>query len=157
MFTVYFQILSASKIKRQNIPSEPDLSAARARGDFALFIPGVSEGLLAFLVFGTTRTFRDYTLKLIVPNHLWARRQARKCPPTPSAQEHLRTESSRDYLRSYDAEPGHSTPTNGMYEDGMDLHSMDGVQGHRQKGSRAADELPIIKGVVEPSKTWYRP
>ncbi|KAK7750312.1 hypothetical protein SLS62_007719 [Diatrype stigma] len=38
----------------------PDRSAARARHDSALFLPGVSSSLLAFVIFGTTAPFRKH-------------------------------------------------------------------------------------------------
>ncbi|KAH8900055.1 hypothetical protein GQ53DRAFT_758172 [Thozetella sp. PMI_491] len=50
-----------------HISPQPDLSAARATLDFVLFMPGVTASLLVFVVFGTTRTFRDYAWRRHVP------------------------------------------------------------------------------------------
>jgi hypothetical protein len=91
--------------------------------DFVLFIPGRSGGFLLFIVFGTTRTFRDYTWNLLVPRKFWdcgqARKAARLAPPAaPERPSHLRTESNRDYLRDYsDPEPSQYTPIIQGYED----------------------------------------
>lgn len=81
LVVVFFQHRAANTNTKENIPPEPDLSAARAQGDFALFVPGVSACLLIFIVFGTTRTFRDYLWTKFVPKPLQdmaANRKARK-------------------------------------------------------------------------------
>ncbi|AEO60599.1 hypothetical protein MYCTH_2129707 [Thermothelomyces thermophilus ATCC 42464] len=50
---VNFQLRAAATNNRANIPPELDLSATRARGDFALFAPAPSAVLFAILVFAT--------------------------------------------------------------------------------------------------------
>ncbi|GAB1316708.1 hypothetical protein MFIFM68171_06918 [Madurella fahalii] len=70
LVVIVFQLRAASTNDAENIPPEPDLGADRAKGDFALFAPGVSAGLLTFIVFGTTRTFREYMWALFVPRAL---------------------------------------------------------------------------------------
>lgn len=80
---IFFQLRAANTNTKENIPPEPDLSAARAQGDFALFVPGVSASFLIFIVFGTTRTFRDHlwatfapkSLQVMVANHKARQRQ----------------------------------------------------------------------------------
>ncbi|KAK0746547.1 hypothetical protein B0T18DRAFT_326716 [Schizothecium vesticola] len=57
---VTFQLRASSTNKVENIPETPDLSAGRAIADFARFAPGVTAGPLMFVIFGTTRTFREY-------------------------------------------------------------------------------------------------
>lgn len=42
-----------------------------------LFVPGVTAAVLIFLVFGTTKTFRDYMWELFVPAPLRRRYEAR--------------------------------------------------------------------------------
>lgn len=71
LVVILFQLRSVSSNKKENIPEEPDLSISRAKGDFALFVPGISAPLLLYVVFGTTRTFRNYTVKLFWPQRLW--------------------------------------------------------------------------------------
>ncbi|KAI1163067.1 hypothetical protein F5B18DRAFT_349395 [Nemania serpens] len=46
VLTVLNQVESVKYNKKEFLPPEPDLSAARARGDFVKFIPGASAGLL---------------------------------------------------------------------------------------------------------------
>lgn len=45
----------------------PDLSASRARRNFALLMPGAAAAPLAFVTFGTTRPFRERMLTTFVP------------------------------------------------------------------------------------------
>ena len=55
------QIAWQSNTSRDTLAGDtgsPDTSAARARHDSALFLPGVSSSLLAYVVFGTTAPFR---------------------------------------------------------------------------------------------------
>ncbi|KAK3312393.1 hypothetical protein B0H66DRAFT_449014, partial [Apodospora peruviana] len=63
----FFQLRAANSNNKANIPEKPDLSASKAKTDFVLFVPGVSGSLLIFIVFGTTRTFREYMLNAFVP------------------------------------------------------------------------------------------
>ncbi|EAA33395.2 hypothetical protein GE21DRAFT_6482 [Neurospora crassa] len=78
LVVIFFQLRAANTNTKANIPPHPDLSAARARGDFALFCPGVSASLLIFIVFGTTRTFREYVWTRFAPQLLQDRVAARK-------------------------------------------------------------------------------
>jgi hypothetical protein len=75
---ITFQLRAASTNDRANIPREPDLSVGRARGDFGLFAPAPTAVLFAFLVFGTTRTFREYMWNLFVPRFIRDKVAARK-------------------------------------------------------------------------------
>ncbi|CCC06717.1 hypothetical protein SMACR_00744 [Sordaria macrospora] len=81
LVVIFFQLRATNTNTKENIPPEPDLSAARAQDDFALFVPGVSASLLIFIVFGTTRTFRDYLWTKFAPKPLQdmvANRKARQ-------------------------------------------------------------------------------
>lgn len=73
-----FQLRASQTNSVENVPAEPDLSAGRAVTDFVLYIPGVTAPVLAYLVFGTTRTFRDYAWSVLAPRWLQAKREARK-------------------------------------------------------------------------------
>lgn len=68
---------------KENIPDEPDLSIEKAKGDFALFVPGISASLLLYIVFGTTQHFRQYTAKLLVPRCIRERFARNKEQPGP--------------------------------------------------------------------------
>lgn len=52
-----------------------NLSYQRAIGDISTFLPGVSASLLAFIVFGTTKSFRDYFCRKLVPRSIRRRRR----------------------------------------------------------------------------------
>lgn len=65
-----FQLRAVTSNKRENIPEEPDLSIAKAKIDFTLFVPGISAPLLLYVVFGTTRAFRNFTANLFSPRRL---------------------------------------------------------------------------------------
>ena len=67
---IIFQLRAANTNTKDNIPAEPDLSISRACSDFAFFVPGVSASLLIFVVFGTTRSFRDYIWTKFAPKAL---------------------------------------------------------------------------------------
>ena len=152
MFTVYFQVHSANDSKQETVPAGPDLSAGKALSEFVLFIPGVTEGIIAFVVFGTTRTFRDYAWRLLVPKKLWEQREAKKAIDGSTNRPHLRTETSRDHLRDYEnLDSGHGTPTTPNFEVmSIDLHDLEA--GHGRKGSVRIIEWPIITKVVEPAQ-----
>ncbi|RYP89421.1 hypothetical protein DL770_004391 [Monosporascus sp. CRB-9-2] len=60
----------------------PDMSAARAKHDSSLFLPGVSSSLLAFIIFGTTTPFREHMRKVFVDS--WRGRPTQS-PPNQSS------------------------------------------------------------------------
>ncbi|KAK5632472.1 hypothetical protein RRF57_008186 [Xylaria bambusicola] len=75
IFIEIFQILSTlSELmqirdnKEEVLPNEPDISARHARDDFGSFLPGVSAGLLVFLVFGTTKASKHTIYKALFPS-----------------------------------------------------------------------------------------
>ncbi|KAM0321701.1 hypothetical protein ACHAQA_009940 [Verticillium albo-atrum] len=70
MITIVFQVSSAQSNAREFLPAEPDLSMERLQNDLLVFIPGVTASLLTFVVFGTTKTFRDYMWTHFVPKSL---------------------------------------------------------------------------------------
>lgn len=66
-----------------------DLSAERARSDFIIFMPGVSASLLSFVVFGTTKVFRDYMWHKLVPRIIQRRLQSNRSETSSILQETL--------------------------------------------------------------------
>ncbi|KAK4172978.1 hypothetical protein QBC36DRAFT_381363 [Triangularia setosa] len=78
LVVVMFQLRASQTNSVENVPAAPDLSAGRAATDFVLYVPGVTAPVLAYLVFGTTRTFRDYAWSVLAPRCLQAKREARK-------------------------------------------------------------------------------
>ncbi|KAJ0164263.1 hypothetical protein CTA2_1408, partial [Colletotrichum tanaceti] len=55
---------------------QPDLSTRRARSSVRGYLPGVTPSLVAFLVFGTTKTFQRKIYETFVPE--WFRRRRRQ-------------------------------------------------------------------------------
>ncbi|UQC89506.1 uncharacterized protein CLUP02_15037 [Colletotrichum lupini] len=71
------RISSAKQNSRDSLSESPDLSTERLHLDLILFLPGVSASLLTFVVFGTTKTFRDYLVARLVPRRLRERNSRR--------------------------------------------------------------------------------
>ncbi|KAI1152943.1 hypothetical protein F4825DRAFT_475347 [Nemania diffusa] len=67
ILTILSEVAQVNNNKKEVLPPEPDISARRARVDFLEFIPGVSTGLLVFLVFGTTRTCKRTIFDAFLP------------------------------------------------------------------------------------------
>ncbi|OHE95227.1 hypothetical protein CORC01_09488 [Colletotrichum orchidophilum] len=74
--TILFQVSAAKQISRDSASKSPDLSTERLHLDLILFLPGVSASLLTFVVFGTTKTFRDYLVARLIPR--WLREKSRR-------------------------------------------------------------------------------
>lgn len=71
---IMFEVISAGNNNLENLKGSADLSLERAKRDFAFFIPGVLPPLLTFIVFGTTKPFREYMAAKFSPRSLWSRR-----------------------------------------------------------------------------------
>ena len=57
---IIFTLVQASSSATIAASGQPDLSTAGTIVDLVLFIPGVTASLVAFLVFGTTKSWREY-------------------------------------------------------------------------------------------------
>ncbi|KAI0556011.1 hypothetical protein F4679DRAFT_13769 [Xylaria curta] len=102
ILTILSEVAQVNNNKKEALPAEPDISAAHARIDFVEFIPGVSIGLLVFLVFGTTRTCQRTLFGLLIPR--------RFRPETTSIDNHTSTprfnHQSSTFLTSPSLESG---------------------------------------------------
>ncbi|KAI2616319.1 hypothetical protein GGR54DRAFT_649609 [Hypoxylon sp. NC1633] len=67
LITILSEVAQLSNHTKEKLGDSADLSATRAKGDFLLFMPGVSTSLLVFIVFGTTRNFRKAMYKTFIP------------------------------------------------------------------------------------------
>ncbi|KAI0472287.1 hypothetical protein F4859DRAFT_483667 [Xylaria cf. heliscus] len=84
ILTILSEVAQINNNKKEALPAEPDLSAAHAKIDFVEFMPGVSAGLLVFLVFGTTRTCQRTIFSSLVPRRFRPRtRSTRSNASTP--------------------------------------------------------------------------
>ncbi|KAK3900358.1 hypothetical protein C8A05DRAFT_17328 [Staphylotrichum tortipilum] len=131
IIVVNFQLRAAATNTTSHIPPQPDLSPSRAASDFALFAPAPTAVLFVFVVFGTTRTFREYMWTLFVPRCLRARVEDR----ARRRREHGASVSVvHSASRGGDVEAGNG---------GVVV-----MVGLREVGRRG-DEWPILRGGVE--------
>lgn len=147
---VIFQLRAASANHAAAIPPEPDLSADRARGAFAGFTPAVSAGPLVFIVFGTTRTFREYMWVLFVPRVLREKVEARakrKRAISASAGGQVPSQRRQVDLDEDAAGTGVALPMQGMGRREGDGDVSDG---------KKDDEWPILKSVSPVPPSWKR-
>ncbi|KAK4246537.1 hypothetical protein C7999DRAFT_15333 [Corynascus novoguineensis] len=145
---VNFQLRAAGTNDRASVPPEPDLSAGRARGDFTLFAPAPTAVLFVILVFGTTRTFREYMWNLFVPRALRDRFEER-------ARARKRAQSSSAAAGSAPLGGSVSVVHSAMRDD-VEAGNGNGVvlglrdlgasqNGGGSGGSAKSDEWPILK------------
>ncbi|TDZ25643.1 hypothetical protein Cob_v000832 [Colletotrichum orbiculare MAFF 240422] len=94
--TIMFQVSSARQNTRDSLNDTPDLSTSRLHTDLVLFLPGVSASLLTFVVFGTTKTFRDYLVEKLVPGRVRSvRRRGGKQAPSSSPRRSGMAQTNR--------------------------------------------------------------
>ncbi|KAK7958266.1 hypothetical protein PG996_010294 [Apiospora saccharicola] len=72
---IVFQITAQKNNNRDAVATTPDLSAERAISMMIFNMPGVTASLLAFVVFGTTRPFRERMYRTFVPGCLRRKRE----------------------------------------------------------------------------------
>ncbi|KAK4099386.1 hypothetical protein N658DRAFT_540594 [Parathielavia hyrcaniae] len=137
LVVIGFQLRAVSLNNRANVPAEPDLSAGRARVDFALFAPAPTAVLFAFLVFGTTRNLREYMWNLLVPRAIrdWVEARARR---KKEAQTAAATVSGVHISVVRDVEVAHGGASLGMQDFG--------AAGRGRDGDGKSDEYPIWDG-----------
>ncbi|KAK4125499.1 hypothetical protein N657DRAFT_268457 [Parathielavia appendiculata] len=131
LVVINFQLRAAATNNPANVPPEPDLSAGRAKGDFALFAPAPTATIFAFIVFGTTRTFREYMWNLFVPRSIREKVETR----TRRKKESQGATMSVVHSAIRDVEAGNAGVSLGM----QDL-------GRRRDEDGKSDEYPIWNG-----------
>ncbi|KAI1128474.1 hypothetical protein F5Y10DRAFT_240457 [Nemania abortiva] len=104
ILTILSEVAQINNNKKEALPSEPDLSAAHARVDFIEFIPGVTAGLLVFVVFGTTQTCKRTMIDTFFPRRFRRPEAPSADPPTsilsPRRGLHTRSLTSSSIGRS---------------------------------------------------------
>jgi hypothetical protein len=149
LLTIMFEILSVNHNSADALRDAPDLSVERLRTDFLLFMPGVSASLLNFIVFGTTKTFREYIHFTFVPRQLQTRfamwspsfRSAKLAMPSPSTAKMNAPVYDHE---ERERELGVYTPT--LDGRGIRLREMDvGMLGNGVRSAKD-DERPILAG-----------
>ncbi|KAK8086571.1 hypothetical protein PG994_001545 [Apiospora phragmitis] len=99
---IMFQLSSMKNIAK--LGDSADLSASRARLDFLLFMPGCAASFVVFVVFGTTKTFRDTIFETFACKCL--RRRRRQGNTTVAAAS---SSSSRTFTPSIGGGGGESS------------------------------------------------
>ncbi|EJT74721.1 hypothetical protein GGTG_08559 [Gaeumannomyces tritici R3-111a-1] len=83
VLTIHFETVTSAA--NANIAAgTPDLSADALKQVVLLFMPGVSASLLVFVVFGTTKTLREYMWAKVVPRRIREQREAARANRLPS-------------------------------------------------------------------------
>lgn len=83
-----------------------NLEASHAIVDIESFLPGVSASILAFIVFGTTKAFRDFFYVKLVPRCIRRRIRARCKRPSVANAAVLPTARPRNLVRPDSGIPG---------------------------------------------------
>lgn len=116
-----------------------NLSYQRAIGDILTFLPGVSASLLAFIVFGTTKSFRDYFYRQLVPRSIRRRwRNTIRAPPVVAIPPRYPMPDTPGQSEFFELDGGES----GLGP-GLDSRSP-GASSVSFAGKGQEDELPIL-------------
>lgn len=119
-----------------------NLSYQRAIGDVLTFLPGVSASLLAFIVFGTTKSFRDYFYRKLVPRSIRRRwRTTLRTPPVVSIPARYPIPDTPGQSEFFELDGGESGLGPGIRQ--HDSRSP-GVSSVSFAGKGPEDEFPIL-------------
>ncbi|KAK2614367.1 hypothetical protein N8I77_001203 [Diaporthe amygdali] len=119
-----------------------NLSHQRAIIDVVTFLPGVSGSLLAFIVFGTTKSFRDYFYRKLVPRSIRRRwRKTIRSPPVVAIPTRYPIPDTPGQSEFYELDGGESGLGPRIRE--VDSRSP-GVSSVDFAGKGHEDELPIL-------------
>ncbi|KAI1762560.1 hypothetical protein GGR53DRAFT_414928 [Hypoxylon sp. FL1150] len=112
LITILSEVAQLSNLTKEKLGNEADLSAAKAKNDFLLFMPGVSTSLLVFIVFGTTRTFRKTMYKKFIPKRFQHRLSESETGADAAPHQHIRDE--QEFAQEY-----HETTNSGSADVGL--------------------------------------
>ncbi|KAI7786980.1 hypothetical protein LA080_001772 [Diaporthe eres] len=127
---------------KESLGSVVDLSYQRAIGDVLTFLPGVSPSLLAFIVFGTTKSFRDYFYRKLVPRSMRRRwRNTLRSPPVVTIPARYPIPDTPGQSEFFELDGGESGVGAGIRQ--HDSRSP-GVSSVSFAGKDPEDEFPIL-------------
>lgn len=150
-----FQVSSARQNNRDSLSDSPDLSTERLHLDLILFLPGVSASLLTFVVFGTTKTFRDYLVNKLVPKKL--RRLSKQASPRRARRSMAYSQRSgtRPPRLSLDTYVGNDLDVYTPTRDGAGIQLRElNADGSSKPGE---DEFPLVPEPIKPSNVYLYP
>lgn len=130
------EVIAQGKNTRSNLRDNADLSLQQAKSDFVFFLPGTTPPLVAFIVFGTTRPFREYLWAVCVPRCLkggLGRREPKSTDGTSPSQV-----SRPQELHVYNQDSSFCHSGASSIGSGMMLSSF--------AGRREDDVVPILEG-----------
>lgn len=119
-----------------------NLSYQRAIGDVLTFLPGVSASLLAFIVFGTTKSFRDYFYRELVPRSIRRRwRKTLRSPPVVAIPARYPIPDTPGQSEFFELDGGESGLGPGIHQHAS---RSPGVSSVSFAGKGQEDEFPIL-------------
>ncbi|KAH8735587.1 hypothetical protein BGZ61DRAFT_526648 [Ilyonectria robusta] len=137
LVTIMTEVVAQAKNNRSHLSDSADLSLAQARSDFTLFLPGATPPLVTFVVFGTTRPFRQYMWAHFVPG-CFKRREDPQTPKNLHGTDH--TQSSRTH-EVYVYSPNNNDGHDGASSSGSAMMLSDLAHGRIDD-----DAVPILEG-----------
>lgn len=100
------EITFATENSRTNLDETVNLEPSHAIADVESFLPGVSASVLAFIVFGTTKAFRDFFYVKFVPRYIRRKLRARSKRPSVANAAVLPPALPRNLVRRETEIPG---------------------------------------------------
>ncbi|KAK7432655.1 hypothetical protein QQZ08_000864 [Neonectria magnoliae] len=135
LVTIMSEMISQGKNNRGNLKDTADLSLQQAKSDFVFFLPGATPPLVAFIVFGTTRPFREYLWAICVPTCLKGRLGRREPKSAHGTSPSQGSRFQELHIYNPDSSLGYSGASS--VESGMMLSSF--------AGRREDDVVPILE------------
>ncbi len=135
--------------------ASPDLSVERARSTILLFMPGVTPGILLFVVFGTTKPFRDHMYATFVPKR-WQKDGSGAAASAAAASQrkgrsHSTAAASHQSYVFPSEESGDEQPTN-PYDDRSMVRMRDLEANNYDDLGKSSEEGPILP-IMKPPRT----
>lgn len=97
LITILSEIAQLRTHTKEELGESANLSAEKAKTDFLHFLAGVSTSLLVFVVFGTTRTFRQTMYKTFIPRRFRRQPSILETPAAPARDRDILDET--DYIQ----------------------------------------------------------
>lgn len=137
------EIAFASDTARTNAEETVNLEPGHAIVDMESFLPGVSASILAFIVFGTTKAFRDFFYVKLVPRCIRRKIRARCKRPSVANAAVLPTAQPRNPVRRESEIPGGpmSPDAGGPLSGRSECYELDGGEVGQHPGTGMVYEL----------------
>ncbi|KAI0882626.1 uncharacterized protein GGS22DRAFT_195851 [Annulohypoxylon maeteangense] len=99
LITILSEVAQLRTHTKEQLGEAADLSVGKARTDFLHFLAGVSTSLLVFVVFGTTRTFRQTMYKTFIPRRFRKQPADVEAPVVPARDRDAPDDT--DYIQEF--------------------------------------------------------